>query len=136
MDKQRIKYLEKKYSETNVARGEILSKATISRINKNYNSNQKRRRVDGVLNEVKNRDSIKGEVHQIISTISLKDICRTCKEEVIIAVIILYVQKTRNHSYYPERTALWRKYNLDWKTYSLILCRLLEETRKQTLCPE
>lgn len=136
MDKKRLDYLEKRYSETNVARGEILTKATISRINKNYSSNQQRRRVDGVLNEVRNRDSIKEEVHQIVDSVTLKNLCRTCEEEVIVAVIILYVQKTRNRNYYPERTGLWRKYELDWKTYSLILCRLLEETRKQQLCSE
>ena len=134
MDENRIKYLEKKYSETNVAKGEVLLKSSISRINKNYYTNQKRRRVDGILNEVKNRDSIKEEVHQIVASIpSLKEICRNCKEETIIAVIILYVQKTRNSRFYPERTKLWSKYELDWKIYSLILLRLLQWHRKNTI---
>lgn len=132
-NERRIKYLQRKYSETNVAKDELLFKPSIKRINKNYYDNQKKRRVDGILNEVKNRNSIKEEVHQICGSISFNKICRTCKEETIIATIILYVQKTRNRSFYPERTSLWKKYELDWKTYSLILARLLEETRKNSI---
>lgn len=130
MDERRINYLQKKYSETNVAMGEELFKPTVQRINRNYYSNQKKRFVDGILNEVKNRNSIKDEVHQICSSFDFNKLCRSCSDEVIVSVIILYVQKTRNTRYYPERTALWRKYELNWKTYSLILARLLEETRK------
>lgn len=133
MDKKRIEYLEKKYSETNVGYGEVLFKPTISRINKNYYSNQKRRFVDGILNEVKNRNSIKEEVHQICGSFDFNVLCRSCTDEVIVSVIILYVQKTRNSRYYPERSALWNKYNLNWKTYSLILLRLLQETRKNSV---
>ena len=131
MDERRIKYLQRKYSQTNVGYGEALFKPTISRINKNYYSNQKRRFVDGILNEVRNRNSIKKEVHQICAAFDFNDLCRNCKNEVIVAIIILYVQKTRNRDYRPERTGLWRKYELDWKTYSLIIARLLEETRKR-----
>lgn len=136
MDERRLKYLEKKYSETNVAKDEILP---ISKkvINKKYYNNQKRRRVDMILNEVKNRNTIKEEVHQIVKTIGdFNNICRNCTDEIIIATIILYVQKTRNTRFYPERTRLWRKYDLNWKTYSLILSRILEYTRKQTPVPE
>lgn len=130
---KRIKYLQRKYSETNIAKDEALFKPTISKINKTWYSNQKRRFVDGILNEVKNRNSIKEEVHQICSSFDFNTICRTCTDEVIVSVIILYVQKTRNRSFYPERSRLWNKYNLNWKTYSLILLRLLEETRKNSV---
>lgn len=133
---RRIKYLERKYSETNVGIGEELFTPTIKRINKNYYSNQKRRFVDGILNEVKNRNSIKEEVHQICMSFDFNEICRTCKNEEIVAVIILYVLKTRNTRYHVERTGLWNRYELTWKKYSLILLRLLEHTRRNCVVVE
>ena len=132
MDERRIKYLEKKYSDTNVAMGEELFKPSIQRINKNYYDNQKRRRVDGILNQVKNRNTIKDEVHQISSSTSFKNLCYNCKEEQIIAAIILYVTKTRIKGYRIDRTALWTKYKLDWKRYALIISKLLQITRETT----
>lgn len=129
--KNRIEYLEKKYSETNIAKGEILQPETIRRINKNWYDNQQRRKVDVILNNVKNKDSIKEEVHQIIVEVpSLKYLCQNCKEELIISVIILYVQKTRNKDYRIDRSALWNKYNITWRKYSLIIEKLLSVTRK------
>lgn len=129
--KNRIEYLEKKYSETNIAKGEILQPETIRRINKNWYDNQQRRKVDAILNNVKNKDSIKEEVHQIIVEVpSLKYLCQNCKEELIISVIILYVQKTRNKDYRIDRSALWNKYNITWRKYSLIIEKLLSVTRK------
>lgn len=129
----RIQNLEKRYSETNVQKGEMLSPSTKSKINKTYYDNQRKRRVDGILNHVKNKDSIKEEVHQIISEIpSLKQLCNNCKEELIISVIILYVLKSRNPRYHIDRNGLWEKYEITWQKYSLILGRLLQETRKST----
>lgn len=128
---RRIKHLEKKYSSTNVAMGEMLPKSTIKRINKKYNDNQKRRRVDGILNKVKNRDSIKEEVHQIVADIPLKSLCYNCKEELVIAAIILYVSKSRIKGYRIDRTALWNEYNLDWQKYALIVTNLAKESRKR-----
>lgn len=122
--------LEKKYSETNVSQGEALSNETKKRINQNYNRNQQKRRVDAILNNVKNKDSLKEEVHDIIRTVNLKELCKNCKEEVIIAVIILYVQKSRNSEFRVNRTRLWREYDLTWLKYSLILERLLQQTRE------
>lgn len=122
--------LEKKYSETNVSQGEVLSNETKKRINQNYNRNQQKRRVDAILNNVKNKDSLKEEVHDIIRTVNLKELCKNCKEEVIIAVIILYVQKSRNSEFRVNRTRLWREYKLTWLKYSLILERLLQQTRE------
>lgn len=129
--KNRIKNLERRYSETNVGQGEVLFPATISKINKKYNKNQQKRRVDAILNNVRNKDSIKEEVHDIIGNVELKSLCRNCKEEQIIAVIILYVQRSRNSSYRVERTALWKQYDLNWLKYSLIMERLLKWTREQ-----
>ena len=48
----------------------------------------------------------------------------------IIAIIILYVQRTRNSNYRIERTGLWRKYDITWLKYSLIIERLLKWTRE------
>lgn len=128
--KNRIKNLERKYSETNVARQECLSKDRISKINKKYNKNQQRRRVDALLNNVKNKDSIKREVHDIVRSNTLKDLCYNCKEEQIIAVIILYVQRTRNSRFRIEKTGLWKRYDLSWRRYGLIVERLLESERR------
>ena len=133
MNERRIRYLEKKYSETNVAKGELLSAATIKRINKNYYSNQKRRRVDAILNNVKNKDTIKEEVHNIVENVSLKELCYNCGEEQIIAVIILYVSKTRVKGYRIDRTALWNEYQLNWQRYGLIISNLLKEFRENSI---
>lgn len=133
-NENRIKYLQRTYSETNVARDECLSKETISDINKKYHKRQRQRKVDAILNNVRNKDSIKEEVHQIVEEIpNFKVLCSGCKEELIISVIILYVQKTRNSRYHVESTGLWRKYGLNWQKYSLILTRLLMETRKNSI---
>ena len=132
-NERRIKYLEKKYSETNVAKGELLSPSTIKRINKNYNQNQKRRRVDAILNNVKNKDTIKDEVHNIVDNTSLKSLCYNCSEEQIIAVVILYVSKTRVKGYRIDRTKLWNEYNLNWQRYGLIISNLLKDVRENTI---
>ena len=132
----RIEKLQRKYSETNIAKGERLSKETVYRINKNYQDNQLKRRVDGILNTVRNKDTIKDEVHQIIQDIpSLSSLCKGCKEEMIISVIILYVQKCRDTRYHVERTALWNKYNITWQKYSLIVGRLLQVNRELNKLP-
>ena len=126
---RRIKYLQKKYSETNVGMGEELFKPSIQRINKNYYSNQQRRRVDGVLNKTRNRNAVKEEVHQIVADIPVKSLCYYCKEEEVIAAIILYVSRARVKSYRIDRTALWKEYNLSWQKYALIVTNLLREVR-------
>ena len=130
--KDRIKKLEKDFSETNVRKGECLSKQARSQINQTYYRNQQKRLVDAILNNVRNKDSIKKEVHDIVEENRLKDLCVNCKEEVIISVIILYCQKTRNPRYHIEQTSLWRKYELTWQKYSLIVGRLLQKTRENT----
>lgn len=126
-----IRNLERKYSETNVSEGEVLNTDTVRRINKKYNKNQQKRRVDAILNNIKNKDSIKEEVHDIIKNVELKSLCWNCREEQIIAIIILYVQRTRNSKYRVNRTSLWREYELSWLKYSLIIERLLKWTREQ-----
>ena len=132
----RIQKLQREYSETNIKKGEILPNHTVSRINKNYRNNQRKRRVDGLLNHVRNKDMIKEEVHQIVDDIpSLTTICRGCKEEVIISAIILYVLKSRDPRYHVERHGLWKKYELTWQRYSLIISRLLQESRKSKKLP-
>ena len=127
----RIKYLERKYSETNVAQDEILSAQTVQKINKKYNDNQRKRRVDALLNNVKSKDTVKTEVHAIINELpNISILCQTCKEEVIISSIILYVMRSRNKQYRVDRTGLWNKYNITWQKYALIISNLLKETRE------
>ena len=128
-NERRINYLQKKYSETNVGMGEELFQPSIQRINKNYYSNQQRRRVDGILNKARNRNTVKEEVHQIVADYPVKSLCYNCKEDEIIAAIILYVSRARVKSYRIDRTALWREYNLSWQKYALIVTNLLREVR-------
>ena len=128
-NERRINYLQKKYSETNVGMGEELFKPSIQRINKNYYSNQQRRRVDGILNKARNRNTVKEEVHQIVADYPVKKLCYNCKEDEIIAAIILYVSRARVKSYRIDRTALWKEYNLTWQKYALIVTNLLREVR-------
>jgi len=125
-----IRNLEKRYSETNVSQGEVLSNETKKRINQNYNKNQQKRKVDAILNNVKNKESIKEEVHEIIKNNTLKNLCKNCPEEQIIAVIILYVQKVRNSKYRIDRTRLWLEYDLSWRKYSMIVERMLQFERE------
>ena len=127
----RIRNLERKYSETNVSKDEVLNTDTVRRINRKYNKNQQKRRVDAILNNIRNKDSIKEEVHDIVKNVELKSLCWNCREEQIIAIIILYVQRTRNSKYRVDRTSLWREYELSWLKYSLIIERLLKWTREQ-----
>lgn len=129
--KNRIKNLEKKFSETNIAKGEVLSDETVREINETYEKNQRKRRVDVILNNVKNKESIKKEVHNITDEVPIKELCKNCKESMVIAIIILYVQRTRNTKYRIDRTALWAKYELTWTKYSLVVERLLKWTREQ-----
>lgn len=129
---KRIQTLEKRHSETNIGKDEILSQSTIRKINQTYNKNQQKRRVDALLNNVRNKDSIKEEVHEIIGDVKLKTLCYNCSEEQIIAIIILYVQRTRNPKHRIDRTRLWREYDITWLKYSLILERLLKFTREKT----
>lgn len=125
-----IKNLEKWYSETNVSKGEELTRETRSVIDKNYKKNQRKRRIDVILNNVKNKNSLKEEVHDLADNLNFQKVCRTCKEETIIAVIILYVQRRKNPRFRIEQSRLWREYNLSWRLYGLIIERLLKLERE------
>lgn len=127
----KIKKLERTYSETNVAKGEVLKKDTISQINQTYNRKLQKRRVDSILSLVFNRDSIKEEVHDIVDDYGLKELCKNCKEELIISCIILYVTRSRNTNYRIENSPLWKKYGLDWKKYSLIVSKISMKAREE-----
>lgn len=129
----RIKNLEKKYSETNIAPQEIVSSGLRQQINHNYYTNQQRRLVDAILNEIPNKSAVKKEVHDIVANVTLKDLCRTCKEEMIISVIILYCLNNYYTDFRVERHRLWSEYNITWRKYGLIIANLLTKTREQTI---
>lgn len=130
--KRTIKKLEKDFSETNMRYEECLSEETRQKINKNYNSNQKRRMVDVILNEVKNKDSVKTEVHQIVKENNLNELCANCRTEQLIAIIILYCFKIRDSQYRIERSRLWREYEVTWQKYSIVISRLLQKSRENS----
>ena len=132
----RIKYLKDKYSQYNVIQGEKLYGETRKTINKNYYNTQKKHLVDQLLNEINNPLTVKKEVYGIIKEFdNLKVLCRKCKVEQIVAVIILYVQRLHNPVMKEEKTRLWNHYNLSWKLYARIVARLLKETRANRCLP-
>lgn len=127
----RIQNLLNKYDNYNVNQGEKLYGETRRKINKNYYGSQRTHLIDSLLTEINNPHTVKNEVYGIIKEIDdLKVLCRKCKLEQIIAVIILYVQRTHNPVMKEERTRLWNHYELSWKLYSRVLARLLRETRR------
>jgi len=125
----RIEKNQKKYGDTNIAPKEIVSQGLRAEINKNYYSNQKRRLVDAILNNVRNKEVVKEDVHYIVKHFGLKKLCGNCKEEVIIAILILYCFKANNNDYRIDRTGLWKEYELTWQKYSLVITNLLREIR-------
>lgn len=132
----RINRLLDKYSQYNVNQGEKLYGDTRRTINKNYYNTQKKHLIDQLLNEINNPNTVKTEVYGIIREFdNLKVLCRTCKVEQIVAVIILYVQRLHNPVMKEERTRLWNHYDLSWKLYSRIIARLLRETRANRCLP-
>ena len=127
----RIKHLLKKYDEYNVNQGERLYGETRKKINKNYYGTQRTHMIDSLLTEINNPHTVKNEVYGIIKEVDdLQVLCRTCKFEQIVAVIILYVQRLHNPVMKEERTRLWNHYDLSWKVYARIVARLLRETRR------
>ncbi len=132
--KNRVKHLEYEYGETNLNSNEIVSKSYRSKINKKYKEKQDIFIIDGVLCQVDPhvQKMVKTEVYQICNSVRFKDLCYNCPIEEIIAFIILYVWKTRHKKLREEQTGLWKKYNLTWRRYALVLNRLLQKTRENT----
>lgn len=132
--KNRLKRLQYEYGETNFNSEEIVSKEYRREINKKYKKKQDIFVIDGVLYDLDPhvRKMIKEEVYQICNSFKLKDLCYNCKIEVIIAIIILYVWKTRHKKLREDQTKLWRKYDLTYRKYALILGNLLRKTREDS----
>jgi len=132
----RIEKLLNKYGEYNVNQGEKLYGDVRKKINKNYYGTQRTHLIDSLLTEINNPHTVKNEVYGIIKEVDdLKVLCRTCKIEQIISVIILYVQRLHNPVMKEEKTRLWNHYDLSWKLYSRIIARLLRETRRNRCLP-
>ena len=132
--RNRLKHLEYEYGETNLNSDEIVSKAYRSQINRKYKEKQDIFIIDSVLYQLDPnvQKMIKTEVYQICNNVRFKELCYNCAIEEIIACIILYVWKTRHKKLREEQTGLWRKYNLSWRKYALVLGRLLQKTRENT----
>ncbi|MEE1227210.1 MAG: hypothetical protein UHM08_08935 [Bacteroidales bacterium] len=129
----RINRLQYEFGESNLNSKELVSPVYRSKIDKKYKEKQDIFIIDSVLNllEPNVQKMIKKEVYQICNQFRLKDLCYNCKIEVIIAVIILYVWKNRHEKLREEQTGLWKKYNITYKKYALILRRLLQKTREE-----
>ena len=129
----RIHYLEEKYSNTKIAQGEILSKETVSRIKKESYNNKKHLYVDTILNQTRNPEMIKEEVHEMVDHMNLRNICPHCTSEQVISVIVLYCMRQHNVDLKEERTALWSRYGLSWKLYGRVVANLLCRYRESKL---
>ena len=129
----RIKYLEEKYSPTKVAQGEILSKETISKIKKESYNNKKHLYVDTILNQTRNPERIKQEVHEIVDHMDFRDVCPKCTSEQVVSIVVLYCQRQHNDMFVEERTRLWRVYGLSWKLYARVVANLLSRSRRGRL---
>lgn len=129
-----IKKLEFEFGETNLNSEELVSDEYRKKINKKYYDKQSIFIIDSVLAllEPNIRKMIKKEVYQICNTFRLKDLCYNCKIEVIIAVICLYVWKTRYKQLRVEQTRLWNKYEITWRKYALIISNILQKTRENS----
>lgn len=66
---------------------------------------------------------------------NVKCLHRTIRLEQIFACIILFCSTEVNRQYNISKTRLWREQDLDWKTYSVVLSRLLEYYRKNSKLP-
>ena len=132
----RAKYLLERYTPNHITPNECVSKEYKAEVDKRRHYNSKRRQIEYLLNEINNPNTVREEVHDICREIdNLKILCRTCKVEQIIAVIILYVQRIHNTKIAEEKTRLWNHYDLSWKLYSRIIARLLRETRRNRCLP-
>ena len=131
-DRNRLRYLEYEFGETNLNSQEIVSKEYRSEINKKYKAKQDIFIIDSVLNLLQPHVAkmIKKEVYAICNSFVLKELCYNCKVEVIIAIIILYVWKSRYKQLREEQTKIWKHYNLTWRKYALILGNILRKTRE------
>ena len=130
---KKIRRLEYEYGESNLNSRELVSPTYRKKINKKYYDKQNIFIIDGVLAELEPNvmRMIKKEVYQICNSVVLKELCYNCKIEAIIAAIILYVWRTRHKQLRVEQTKLWKKYDLDWRKYALIMSRLLQKTRER-----
>ena len=130
---KRIERLIYEYGETNLNSQEEVSKEFRKEINRKYYDKQNTFVIDGVLNELDPhiRKIVKDEVQEICHSVKLKELCWNCKIEVIIAIIILYVWRSRYKKLRVEQTGLWRKYDLTWRKYALIMENLLRKTREK-----
>lgn len=132
--KNRLEKLVYEFGETNLNSDEIVSPTYRKEINKKYHEKQNIYIIDSVLNllDPSVHKMIKDEVYQICNSFRLKDLCYNCKIEVIIAVIILYVWKTRHSKLREEQTKLWKHYDLSYRKYALILGNILRKTRENS----
>lgn len=128
----RINKLKYEFGESNLNSKEIVSSEYRREINKKYKEKQDIFIIDSVLCQLDNhvRKMIKEEVYNICNSFRLKELCYNCKIEVIISIIILYVWKSRYSQLREDRTALWKKYDLTWKKYGLIIGNILRKTRE------
>lgn len=130
---RRIQKLEYEFGETNLNSQELVSPTYRKKINRRYYEKQNIFIIDGVLAELEPHvmRMIKQEVYQICNSVRLKELCYNCKIEAIIAMVILYVWKTRHQKLRIEQTRLWKKYDLTWRKYALVLGKLLQKTREK-----
>lgn len=132
-NKNRIRYLEKEYSEYHMNSDELITPSLKATINRNYRDLENIRMVDWVLGMATDnvQKLIKKEVYQICKTHVLKELCSRCKVNQIIAAICIYVWKRNNSNLIIDDNIFWKEYNLTWEKYAKIITNLLIKTRQK-----
>lgn len=99
------------------------------------NVNLKDKLVDAevIAKEIKLNSFEINEVKDIISKIKdLKKLCANCNSDLILAVICFRTKRRYNKRCHIERYADWKKYNINWRIYSLISDRIGYHYQKRT----
>ena len=124
MNKNRIEYLQNKYSENNIAPNEILTKETRKQINHENYKAFRRDRVYSTLKQAKmNNQIIKETLYYIDKIGNVKKICSNCKDTQIISAIAIHLNRKYNKSRI-DKNILWKEHDLNWKMYGLIISNL------------
>lgn len=131
----RIKYLEHEFRDDHLNSDELISPTMKSEVNKKYYDKNQLKDVDDVLSTLPpfTGHLLKKQVYYIVKNFKLKDLCRKCKLEVILAVIIIFVWKDYNKSLKIDDNSLWKKYDLNWRIYGIIIGNLLRKTRENNV---
>lgn len=128
MKERNITFLLQKY-ETKQP-GEHTTNKEISM--KNWRLKQKIRITQNIMNRLNIQGNNRKMCLNIIKNIRLKDLHHNAKCETIITAICFYIKKTENTNVKLEDYSVCTEYDLNYQTFSLVMCRLCDYYRKNS----